>query len=119
MDLRARDPDAAQLFVDLLAAHAFIDEQVHRLAEDGGVEHAFFFPHRAQRDRDVIARHIEPPRPGRTDFRHLFQIIRLTADDQLRIINVADVRTAFGFIHVVRGNEERHPLPGELEEQVP
>src|SRR3954469_20958686 len=29
------------------------------------------------------------------------------------------MRAALGLIHVVGGNEKRHPLPGEFEEQVP
>ena len=29
------------------------------------------------------------------------------------------MRAAFGFVHVMRGDEERHALPGEFEKQIP
>ena len=52
VDLGTRDADTAKFFVDLLAAHAFIHEKVHRLTEDRGVQHALHFAHRAQRHGD-------------------------------------------------------------------
>ena len=57
--------------------------------------------------------------PGRTDFGHLFQFVRLAADDQLRHVDVADVRAALRFVHVMRGDEQRHALAREFEEQIP
>src|SRR2546423_2319679 len=81
VDLWARKPDAAKFFVDLLAANAFVHEQMHGLPEHSRVQHALYFAHRAQRHGDVIAGDIEPPRPRRADFRHSFQIVGLAADD--------------------------------------
>src|SRR2546423_283977 len=92
---------------------------MHRLSEDGGVQHAFHFAHRSQGDGDMVAGDVETTRSGRTHFRHPFQIVRLTANDKLRVVNVADVRTAFGLVHVMGGYEKRHPLARELEEQIP
>ena len=89
------------------------------MAKDGRVQHALYFAHRAQRHRDVIAGHVQPPRSWRADLRHLFQFVGLAADDQLRVVNVADVRAAFRFVHVMSGDEKRHPLAGELEKQIP
>ena len=39
----------------------------------------------------MIASDIEPARSRRIDFRHLFQIVRLAADDQFRHVNIADM----------------------------
>ena len=39
VNLRLSDSDAAQFFVDLVARDAFIDQQMHRLAEDSGGAH--------------------------------------------------------------------------------
>ena len=36
-----------------------------------------------------------------------------------REINVADTATAFGLVHVVRGDDQRDPLGRQAEEQVP
>ena len=39
--------------------------------------------------------------------------------DELRHIDVADAAATFGFVHVMRGDEEGDALAGELEEQIP
>src|ERR1041384_8289012 len=83
VDLRTVDPDAAKLFVDLLATNALVHEKVHRLPEDGCIQHALHFAHRAQRNRDVIAGDVEPTRSGWADFRHSLQVVGLAANNQL------------------------------------
>src|SRR5882724_255638 len=119
VDLGTLDPDAAQFLVDLLPSNRFVDEQVHGLTEHGRIQDSFHFAHRAQRHGDVIAGGIEAPRSGWTHLRHSFQIVGLTADDQLRVVNVADMRAALRLVHVMRGDEERHSLTREFEKQVP
>src|SRR5271156_434427 len=39
--------------------------------------------------------------------------------DELAVVNVGDVTAAFGFVHVVRGNEKSDALAGKLEKQIP
>ena len=39
--------------------------------------------------------------------------------DELAVINVGDVAAAFGFVHVMRGDEKRDAVAGKLEEQIP
>ena len=40
------------------------------------------------------------------------------AGTDVNVIDVADMGTALGFIHVMSGDEQRHPSAGELEEEI-
>ncbi len=39
--------------------------------------------------------------------------------DELAVVNVGDVAAAFGFVHVVRGDEKSDALAGKFKEQIP
>ena len=47
------------------------------------------------------------------------ELVGRAGDEQLRQVEVADLAAALGLVHVVRGDEERDALGGELEQQVP
>jgi len=100
-------------------AQRVIDEQVHGLAEDRGTAHTLAAAQGLEAACDMVTGDVEPARALRRDFRQGLQFVRLAAHDELRHINVANVRATFRFIHVVRGDEERHATPRELEEQIP
>ena len=49
----------------------------------------------------------------------MFQLVRFAADDELRGVDVADVRTPLGLVHVMGGDEQGHAHAGEFKEQIP
>ena len=81
MNLDMRDPDFAQLFLDLRALDGVIDEQMHRLTENCGAAHSGHLMHCVECRRHVIASHVQPACPGWIHLRQLFQLIRLTTHD--------------------------------------
>ena len=119
MDFGVTDADAAQFFIDLIAPNTFIHEQVHRLPKHGCAANTAHLSHGLERSCDVIASYVETPRPRRIDLGHLFQFVRLSANNQLRHVNVTDVIAALGFVHVMRRDEQRHPAGGKFEKQIP
>src|SRR5262249_60646268 len=64
MNLDMTYANFAQLFLDLRALDCFVDEQMHRLAEDRGAAHSGHLVHRVECRGHVIASHIEPARSG-------------------------------------------------------
>src|SRR6266496_2378030 len=70
LNLGVTDPDATQLFIDLCALDAFIDQQVHRLSKDRSAAHTTKLMHGMEGLRHMVASHIEPPRPWRIDLGH-------------------------------------------------
>ena len=119
MNLGMRDADFAQLFLDLRALDCFIDQQMHRLAEDCGAAHSGHLVHgmRAPRSRDRKSRQAGA---FRVDLPPAVASARLACrHHQFRQVNVADVIAALGFVHVMGGHEQRDPFTGELEKQIP
>ena len=96
-----------------------IDERVDGLSENGGAADAGNLASEAQRARDFGRGDFDAHRAGRLDFGKLAQGIGRAVGDQLAVVNVRDVAAAFGFIHVVRGDEERDAVAGKLEQQIP
>ena len=62
VNLCMTDADFAQLFVDLGALDALIDQQMHRLAEYRRAAHSAHFVHGVQCRGHVIASYVEPAR---------------------------------------------------------
>ena len=116
MNLGMTDADFAQLFVDLGALDAFIDQQMHRLAEYRRAAHSAHFVHGVQCRGHVIAGHVKPARSGRIYLWHFFQLVRLTADNQFRHINVAHMIAALRFVHVMCRDEKGHAFTSEREQ---
>lgn len=95
------------------------DEEVHGLAEDGGGLDAFELARDLEGFGDVVAGDVEAAGSGRVDLGELFKVVGHAADDEFGEVDVADVAAAFGFVHVMGGDEEGHAEAGELEEEVP
>ena len=66
------DADFAQLLVNLRALDTFIDQQMHRLAEDRGAAHSAHLMHGMQCRGHMIASHVESARPRRIYLRQFF-----------------------------------------------
>ena len=47
------------------------------------------------------------------------ELVGRAGHEQLRQVEVADLAAALGLVHVVRGDEQRDALGGELEQQIP
>src|ERR1051325_978250 len=77
------------------------------------------FPQRLQADGDVIASYVDATGVGRIYHGQLLEFIWFAANDQLRHMNVADVRAALSFIHIMRRDKQGHTGAGELKEQIP
>ena len=118
MNLGMTDADFAQLFLDLRALDCFIDQQMHRLTEDCGAAHPGHLVHGVECRGHVVASHVKPARSGWIHVRQFFQLVRLTAHDQFRQVDVAHVIAAFGFIHVMGRHKQRHAFTRELEKQI-
>ena len=102
-----------------LVGQGVVDQQMHALAEQRGVAHTRHTPQVRKPSRGVRSRQLEPPGAGRTDLGQGLELVGATDHEQLRHVDVADVRAALGLVHVVRGHEQRHPASRQLEEQVP
>src|SRR4051794_16216716 len=113
------DANAAQASLDLCRGNRFLHQQMHRLSENGRAAHTGQAMHGLERGRDMIARHVEATRSRRAHIRHSFQLVRLARDNQLRHINVPDMRAPLGFVHVMSGDKESHSLRCKFKEKIP
>src|SRR5439155_11148158 len=72
VNLGMTDADFAQLLVNLRALDTFIDQQMHRLAEDRGAVHSAHLMHGMQCRGHMIASYVESARPRRVYLRQFF-----------------------------------------------
>src|SRR5947209_18871839 len=79
VNLGMTDADFAQLFVNLGALDAFIDQQMHRLTEHGGAAHSAHLVHGMQSRRDMISRHGGSARRWRRSLRSPSLVVRVDA----------------------------------------
>ena len=95
------------------------NHQVNRLAEQRRIVDLFEVPEFGQVGRRV--RHADFVAAGsfRCDGGQLLEFSRLAADEQFGHVDVADVGTAFRFVHVMRGDQECDTLGRQLEQQDP
>ena len=56
---------------------------------------------------------------GGRHFGKFLECLRLAADDEFRKIDVRNIGAAFGFVHVVRRDEQSDSARGKFEQQVP
>ena len=115
MNLGMSDTNFAQLFLDVRTFDSVIDEQMHRLTENCGAAHTAHLVHGMERRGDVVASYVEPSRAGWVHVRQFFQVVRLTANDQFRQVDVAYMIAALGFVHVMGRYKQRHAFAGKLE----
>ena len=92
MNFDMSDANFAQLFLDACTLDSVIDEQMHRLAENCGAAHTRHLVHGVECRSDVVASYVEPARSRWVYVRQFFQVVRLTANDQFRQVDVAYMR---------------------------
>src|SRR6266705_1793627 len=96
-----------------------LDERVNGLAENRGATNAGEMAREAERARDFGSGDFHAQRAVGLHVRKLAKGIGRAVGDELAVINIGDVAAALGFVHVVRGDEERDAVPGKLEEKIP
>ena len=94
-------------------------QNMDRLPEKSRVSDAIKMTQLSQDGRRSFKLQFKASHSRRCYCRKLFQIRGLTTDDQLRQVDVADIRTAFGFVHVMCRDKQRDPTPRQFEKQVP
>src|SRR3989338_7432358 len=73
---------ATQETLDRAFPGCLLSQDVDRLSEDGRVEDSGQAPQQNQRPHRLIAKHLEPPRPGRGHLRELFEILGPAPDHE-------------------------------------
>src|SRR5712671_6120024 len=97
-----------ELRTEIVEVETIFDERVNRLAEDGGATNAGELARQAQGAGDL-----------RLHIGKLAKRIGCAIGNEAAEINVRDVAAAFGFVHVMGGDEERDAVAGKLEEKIP
>src|SRR5258707_492674 len=116
-----RDDDALfpQLFAEMVEVEIVVDERVDGLAEDCGAADARESTGDAQGSSYFGGSDFHSIGARGVHVGQFAQGIWRAVGDELAVINVGDVAAALGLIHVVRGDEKRDAVSGELEEQIP
>jgi hypothetical protein len=95
---------------------------VDGLAEEGGIEDAFGFAEDGKGRGGVFGRKdfdFEAVGSGRRDLGEFLEFFGIADDEEFGVVNVADGGAAFGFVHVVGGDEECHTAAGKFKEEIP
>src|SRR5260370_14216042 len=108
-----------ELLAEIVEIEMVLDGRMDGLPEDGGAADAGNLAREAERACNF----------GRGDFnahgalglnvREFAERVGRPVRDELDVINVGDVAAAPGFVHVVRGDEERDAVPRKFEEEIP
>src|SRR6476646_7974700 len=98
MNFDMSDTNFAQLFLDACTLDSVIDEQMHRLPDNCGAAHTAHIVPGMESRGEVVASYVEPARAGWVHIRQFFQVVRLTANDQFRQVDVAYMIAALGFV---------------------
>src|SRR5260370_24342195 len=96
-----------------------LDECMYGLPEDGGAADAGNLARKTERAGDFRRGDFNAQGALRLNVREFTQRIGRPVGDELAVINVGDVAAALGFVHVVRGDEERDAVPRKFEEEIP
>src|SRR5215475_8848573 len=96
-----------------------VDERMNRLAEDCGAANAGEFAGGAKSASDFGRGDLDAQRAGGLDFGKFAKRVGRAVGDEFAVIDVGDVAAAFGFVHVVRGDEKSDAVSGKFEEQIP
>ncbi len=95
------------------------NQQVNRLPEQRRIVDLFKVPEFGQVGRRVRHSDFVATDSFRCDGGELLELSRLAAHEQFGHVDVTDVGTAFRFVHVMRGDQERDTLGRQLEEKIP
>ena len=115
----AGKPPCAHVGEDLGVVLVARDDGVDRLAEDRRAEAPGLLPDPRQHARGLGRLDLDAARVGRVHLGARLQRLRRAGHQQLRHVEVADLAAALGLVHVVGGDQERDPLRGQREQQVP
>src|SRR5260370_28510810 len=113
------NPVFQKLFAEIVKIKMILDESMDGLPENGGAADAGEMAREAERACDFRSGDFHAQRAVRLHVRKLAKGIGRAVGDELAVINVCDVAAALGFVHVVRGHEERDAVPGKLEQKIP
>src|SRR6266404_5876071 len=120
---RANFTDSDSILEELLAkvveVEMFFDERMNGLAENRGAANAGELPGEAQGARYFRRRDFNALGARGLHVRKLAERIGSAVCDELAVIDVGNVTAALRFVHIVRGDEERYAVTGELEEEIP
>src|SRR5258708_16404546 len=115
------DGDAVfqELLAEIVEIEMVVDERVDGLSENSSAADARKLAGEAESTRDFRSGDFHAYRARGLDVRQFAQRIGRAVGDNLAKIDVSDVIAAFGFVHVVRGDEKRDAMSGELEKKIP
>src|SRR5580693_7504993 len=96
-----------------------IDEGMDGLANNCGAAYAGDLAGEAQSSRDFRSRNFHAYGSLRLDIRQFAQRVGRAIGDDLAEIDIGNVTAALGLVHVVGGDEESDPVPGEFKQEIP
>src|SRR5882724_5575730 len=108
-----------ELFAEIVEIETILDKRVDGLSENRGAADAGEMARKAERAGHFRRGDFHAHRARGLDVGEFAERIGRAIGDELAVINVGDVTAALGFIHVVRCDEERDPVAGKLEEEIP
>src|SRR5271154_1461411 len=108
-----------ELFAKGFGSVTIVNEGVNGLAENGCAANAVDGASGAEGAGDFGSGDFHAISAGRLNIGKQAERIGRAVGDEFAVINVGDVTAAFGFVHIVGGDEESDALAGELEEKIP
>src|SRR5580704_8918760 len=96
-----------------------VDEGMDGLAKNCGAAYAGDLAGEAQSPRDFRSGNLHAYGSLRLNIGQFAQRVGRAIGDDLAVIDVRHVAAALGFVHVVRGDEESDPVPGEFKQEIP
>src|SRR5271154_78792 len=119
--VNVRDGDAVflQLRAQIGEIEMFFHQRVDGLAKNRGAANAGNMACQTQRTRHLRRDDFNAVGAGGLHVGKQLEFRGRAVGDELAVVNVGDVAAAFGFVHVVSGDEKSDALAGKFEEQIP
>src|SRR6266404_5332134 len=108
-----------ELRAEIVEVETIFDERVNGLAEDGGATNSGELASQTQGAGDFRRGDFNALGALRLHIGKLAKRIGSAIGNEAAEINVGDVAAAFGFVHVMGGDEEGDAVAGKLEEKIP
>src|SRR5882672_7792751 len=102
-----------------LQIEVILNQRMNRLSKNGGTANSGNRARNAQGASDFWSRDFDADSALRLHVRKFAQGIRSAVGDELAVINVGDMATTLGFVHVMRRDKKCDPVSGEFEKKVP